>query len=254
MDAEVGFCEDFIFNLEYLLHCSRIAALQVPVYYYVKTDGSLVSQNLNPNRLINMKTSVYQYYDNFFRKVLDEEAYRSERINIASFLISTATDEFVIPLAPGTKKVGRELPQVYLTDDRSLITQAYYLSKIYERYLNTIAIKNNIEVNDVKLFSYILLQGEVRSIKEITSVTGLSDPQAIMSAQRLALKKYIRADFHRDGISLQVKDADELIHDLKLAEHDLSEVCFAGFAEDEKKTLVSWLERVTDNLKERLSQ
>ena len=33
MDEDVSFCEDFLFNLEYVIHCERICALQVPVYY-----------------------------------------------------------------------------------------------------------------------------------------------------------------------------------------------------------------------------
>ena len=40
MDPEISWCEDFMFNLEYIRHAQRFYALQVPIYYYVKTKGS----------------------------------------------------------------------------------------------------------------------------------------------------------------------------------------------------------------------
>lgn len=45
MDNNVRWCEDFLFNLEYVLYGERFAALRAPVYYYVKTKGSLVAQS-----------------------------------------------------------------------------------------------------------------------------------------------------------------------------------------------------------------
>ena len=37
MDTSLDWCEDFIFNMEYVLHTRRIYPLHVPIYYYVKT-------------------------------------------------------------------------------------------------------------------------------------------------------------------------------------------------------------------------
>ena len=47
MDTAINWCEDFLFNLEYVRHISRVYVLRVPVYYYVKTKGSLVTQRLS---------------------------------------------------------------------------------------------------------------------------------------------------------------------------------------------------------------
>ena len=255
MNPEVSFCEDFIFNLEYVLHCERIAALQVPVYYYVKTDGSLVSQNMNPIRLYNMKTSVYQYYDRFFQNLLDEEEYRNERINIASFMFSAATDEFVNPLDPGTKKVGKEKPGVYFGRDDSLISQAYYLNKVYHQYLHTAAMKNDLELSDMRLFAFVEYQKEVtcHSLKEICDVTGLSEPAVLASGQKLMLKGYIKVNLHHDGVTLKVNKAEQLTHDLELVRSDLHAACFQNFSEEEMKEFISYMNRISDNLKGILS-
>jgi len=58
MDEDLTWCEDFIFNLEYLLHVKTVTALQVPVYYYVKTEGSLVSKSMSLAKIVDMKSNV----------------------------------------------------------------------------------------------------------------------------------------------------------------------------------------------------
>ena len=58
MDKAISWCEDFMFNLEYLRHTQTIYALRVPVYYYVKTKGSLVSQGISLTKTIKMKRMV----------------------------------------------------------------------------------------------------------------------------------------------------------------------------------------------------
>ena len=47
MNEEVSWCEDFMFVLEYLVHAKTFFAVQKPLYYYVKTKGSLVSQGMS---------------------------------------------------------------------------------------------------------------------------------------------------------------------------------------------------------------
>ena len=60
MDESVEWCEDFLFNLEYLLYVDRIFALQAPIYYYVKTEGSLI-QRVSLSDVVKMKLSVFEY-------------------------------------------------------------------------------------------------------------------------------------------------------------------------------------------------
>ena len=189
MDPDVSFCEDFIFNLEYVLHCDRIAPLLAPVYYYVKTEGSLVAQSLTPRRVFDMKTSVYQYYDSFFRNVLDEKSYRRERIGIASFLVSGATDEFVIPMSRSTKKI--EDLNISVDEDRSdLLTMgSRYLLNLYAGYLETAGMKNDLSRNEALVFSAIYELKEVHSMKEISWLTALSETTIMAALQGLAAKK-----------------------------------------------------------------
>ena len=71
MNPDISWCEDFMFNLEYIRHADVFYALQVPIYYYVKTKGSLASQGMNITKTIKMKLMVFEYYNNFYNHVLD---------------------------------------------------------------------------------------------------------------------------------------------------------------------------------------
>ena len=65
MDAQISWCEDFMFNLEYIRYAESFVSLQSPVYYYVKTKGSLVSQSISISKTIKMKLMVFEIYSRF---------------------------------------------------------------------------------------------------------------------------------------------------------------------------------------------
>ena len=107
MDKTISWCEDFMFNLEYLRHTKSIYALRVPLYYYVKTKGSLVSQGLSLSKTIKMKRMVFEYYHDFYKCILTEEDYEKNRLSVYRFLLDAAGDGAVpFSIFPGTQKLG----------------------------------------------------------------------------------------------------------------------------------------------------
>ena len=92
MDPDISWCEDFMFNLEYIRHAQTFFALQVPVYYYVRTKGSLASQALSISKTVRMKLTVFEYYNQFYKAVLDEEEYEKSRLKVYRFLFDAAQD------------------------------------------------------------------------------------------------------------------------------------------------------------------
>lgn len=107
MDPEISWCEDFMFNLEYIRRAKRFYALQLPIYYYVKTKGSLATQGLSLTKTVKMKLSVFEYYQQFFKEVLDEEEYERSRLKVYRFLVDAAGDGAVPPL-PTAQRLGSE--------------------------------------------------------------------------------------------------------------------------------------------------
>ena len=93
MDTAVSWCEDFMFNMEYVRHINTVYALKIPVYYYVKTKDSLVSQGLSMKKAIQMKCSVFACYNHFYKEVLGEEDYERRRGQVYRFLLDAANEE-----------------------------------------------------------------------------------------------------------------------------------------------------------------
>ena len=109
MNSSISWCEDFMFNLEYIRHADVFYALQVPIYYYVKTKGSLASQGMSITKTIKMKLMVFEYYNNFYKHVLNEDDYEKNRLQVYRFLVDAANDGAVPPsILPGSKRLGEE--------------------------------------------------------------------------------------------------------------------------------------------------
>jgi len=249
MDPKVSFSEDMIFNLEYILHCERIAPLQVPVYYYVKTEGSLVAKNLSLSKLVEMKTSVFRYYDEFFKNVLDEEEYRQERPLITAFLVSAATDDFAIPLMPGTKKLGEESVPVYFKSAEGSDSLVYYLRKVFDRSMHTAAMKNDLELNDVRIYSALLATKEETTIKELTDYTGIPYASVLISVEALALRQLVKYSLDTKGIHVRIEDRNsQLAQDIHTSISDVMNIALNGFSEEEIQEARTLIVKISDNL------
>ena len=95
-DETVSWCEDFLFNLEYLRYCRLIAAIPKPVYYYYKREGSLVTSGITLRRTIEMKRTTFAYYKDLYRSL---DLYEERRLSVYRYFLSTATDgtAFTLP-------------------------------------------------------------------------------------------------------------------------------------------------------------
>ncbi len=257
MDEKVSFCEDFIFNLEYILHCEKICALQVPVYYYVKTEGSLVATNLNPLRILEMKTSVFKYYSKFLKSVLDDEKYQAERLSIAGFLIDAAGDEMTIPMMPGTKKVGDETVTAFFrSDEGNLLTASYYQEKLYQRYLNSVAMKHDLTLEDIRVFAAVRSSSGRCTQKELSDYTGISQLNVLMALQKLQGRRMVALHIVPNNTEAELSCGDDntVIRDLDDAMKDLLDTCFAGFSDEERQYTSELYRRINVNVRKALGQ
>lgn len=95
-DEKVSWCEDFLFNLEYLRCCRLIAAIPRPVYYYYKREGSLVTSGVSLRKTIEMKRTTFAYYKDLYQSL---DLYEQRKLSIYGYFLSTATDgtAFALP-------------------------------------------------------------------------------------------------------------------------------------------------------------
>ena len=196
MDPEISWCEDFMFNLEYIRFAERITALHAPIYYYVKRKGSLVTtQGTSLTKTIQMKLGVFEYYHNFYKHVWDEEEYEKCRLKVYRFLLDAAKDGSVVPLPlPNSRKLGEERVQASpdtLREDGPLY-DAFRERKLLERYLETAALKHDLPLQDARVLLFLQSLHFQPTRRELMDLTALSRRTLSVSLQRLTARGLIR--------------------------------------------------------------
>ena len=88
--TELDWCEDFLFNLEYLQYVNRIYVMQKPIYYYVKTKGSLVDTKIDLPNTVRTKKLLFDYYKDLYQSL---ELYEKSKLRIQTFYLEFARDK-----------------------------------------------------------------------------------------------------------------------------------------------------------------
>lgn len=231
-----------MFNLEYIRHAQRFYALQVPIYYYVKTKGSLASQSLSITKTVRMKLTVFEYYHQFFKTVLDEEEYEKSRLKVYRFLVDAAGDGGVPPtILPGATKLGNERLQVCpeLLDGRSLLHDAFRRRKLLDRFLETVALKHDLSLAEVRLLLYLRQVDFPADRRTLADFAGVSRSAFTVLSQRLAAKDLVRLeDVRSKDESKRVRvtfppQCRPVLSDLAQALADCRRAAEAGFTTEE---------------------
>jgi len=87
--TDLNWCEDFLFNLDYIRYAESFASLNVPVYYYVKTKNSLVEKQCTLGNIISMKIKLFESYKELFEST---ELYEENKAQVRKFFIAYAKD------------------------------------------------------------------------------------------------------------------------------------------------------------------
>lgn len=252
MDAAISWCEDFMFNLEYIRHAERFYALQVPIYYYVKTKGSLASQGMSISKTIKMKSTVFEYYNDFYKDVLQEEDYEKSRLQVYKFLVDAAGDGAVLmPGLLGAKRLGQERSSVNqdAVEGAGILMDFYRNRKLLEHYLDAAALKNDLTLYEAKLLLYLRENPSVGSAKELADVINISRGRLTIAIQKLAGRELIAAeDTKGRGLSIALLPAaQKILEDLTVAQNDYEQAQLAGFEEKEKEQYRSLSDRIREN-------
>ena len=256
MDASLSWSEDFIFNLEYLLHVKHVAPLQLPIYYYVKTDGSLVSQSrFDIRNIVDMKLSVIKYYDNFYKSIYDEKEYTRKRPEILSFLVGFATDDSAISFS--TKKLGEEIiPVAKLSDHKQdAILHNYYTTKLLERLLQRISTETGLSSNELIVIHYLSCFPNSNVTKDMSLFTDINQFLLVPLLEKLVFNEYVTrvksSDFET-YYSLTQK-AKSITKQLNQLTQDFDSIRFAGIEPSTQKLLQSTEETIYENIRQKLT-
>ena len=254
MDPEVSWCEDFLFNLEYIRRAERFYALSVPIYYYVKTKGSLASQSLSISRTVKMKLMIFESYHQFYKEVLDEESYERCRAKVYRFLLDAAGDGAVPPLLPTSQKLGDERVRAFQAGvmGSGLLCDAYRARRLLESHLETAALKNGLSLQEAQvLLSLRQLCGPCTR-RELADFSGLSRAALALALQRLTSRGLLESeasgylDVRQPALT---SEALPVLADLEAAQEDALADCLAGFTPEERTKYLALSQRITENLK-----
>ena len=263
MDPDISWCEDFMFNLEYIRYAERFYALQVPIYYYVKTKGSLANQSLTITKTVKMKLMVFEYYQQFFKTVLDEEEYQRCRPKVYRFLVDAAGDGAVPPtILPGSTRLGSERLQVspdILAGD-SLLHDSFRQRKMLDHYLELVALKHDLPLKDTRLLLYLYQAGPVITRKDLADFANLPRSTTSLLVQRLTSRELVKLDELRKDdpekkrlLITFLPASEPILEDLNNALKDMRQSLFAGFTEEEAETCLRLNSRIQDNIRKTLS-
>jgi len=255
MDASLSWSEDFIFNLEYLLHVKKVAPLQLPIYYYVKTEGSLVSQSrFDIRNIVDMKLSVIKYYDNFYKSIYDEKEYARKRPEILSFLVGFATDDSAISFS--TKKLGEEIvPVAKLSDHKQdAILHNYYTIKLLERLLQRIATETGLSTNELMIIHYLSCFPRSSITKDMALFTDINQFLLLPLLEKLVFNEFVTrvtSDDFETYYSLTSK-AEPITRQLNQLNEDFDAIRFAGVDSSTQKLLQTTEETIYENIRKKL--
>lgn len=258
MDPEISWCEDFMFNLEYIRHAETFCALQIPIYYYVKTKGSLATQSLTIPKTIKMKLTVFEYYNRFFKTVLDEEEYEKSRLKVYKFLLDAAGDGAVPPaILPGSQKLGNERMQVSpdILAGQSILHDTFRDRKLLERYLETAALKNDLSLSEAIALLYLSECGPEVSRRDLADFSGLSRSTLALALQKAAAQGLLRTEERKDPESgekqtrfLFTPAAQPVLEDLAQARQEYEAARLDGLTAEEQDTYQVLSQKIHANI------
>lgn len=82
-------CEDFLFNLDYLRYAKSVSTIRTPLYYYVKRSGSICESQLSCTKTLAMKYELLRYYRDLYKAM---NLYDENKLKINGFLFAYAHD------------------------------------------------------------------------------------------------------------------------------------------------------------------
>ena len=262
MDTGISWCEDFIFNLEYILRAETFAALRAPIYYYVKTKGSLVSQTSSFPKTMRTKFRVFAYYNNFYKHVLDEKEYEKNRFQVYRFLLDSAGDGGVPPaILPGTKHLGDERTSVcaQAVAGEGILTDAYRSKKLLDRCLEPAALENDLSLPEVRLLLALSYTSQLDTKKALADFAGMRRSSLALNLQKLAAHGMIRYEAARGGAASRTGErrleiaflpaAKPVLSALSRALNDYDQICFGGFSEEELIQYAYLEEKIKANMR-----
>ena len=247
MDEDISWCEDFLFNLEYIRCAQRFYALNVPLYYYVKTKGSLASQ-ISISKTVRMKLSMFEYYNRLYQEIFDEEEYEKHRLKVYRFLLDAAGDGAVPPLS---LKLGAERVQVepQTLSEEGILADAYRDRKLLERCVENAAMEQGLSIREALVLLALGKDGYTGRRRDLAALAGLNRSTLYHTLQQLGARGFVRLS--QESVAV-LPPAREPLAALEKSLADYKALRFADFTPEETEQYKTLHRRVKQNVRRAL--
>ena len=257
MDENISMSEDAIFNLQYLLHASLISILKSPVYYYVKSEGSLVSQNINIPGIVKMKKNVITYFEDFYRKILSPEDFEARKPIIYGYLVSISTDGFAVPLIDEEKKVGEESASYFLKDNEKTEIQFIRLSSIvFDRLLSSLAQANSLDLDEIKILYFLYLNKVKTASEDVAEACEMNQAACALHLAKLTALSFIKiseVNLFEDKKVFYEYIPSLLDQQFEKVEEDYRSLCYNGLSEEDISSFERIRKEILNNIRKTIA-
>ena len=217
---------------------------------------------------------MFACYNDFYKDVFDEAEYEKRRIQIYRFLIEAAGDGEVAPLIlPGSYRLGAERTSVSTAVQKGegFFFDIYRERKLQERLFDAIALKNELQVADIKLLYYLSQPHENCTFQEMASMLNIPRRELSQAIQRLLAKEMIevrsrvknrgkertknteKPQEERKRTRLReyvvTAEADALLSEILSAINDFEQLQYEGFSQEEIRMYEMLNEKRNQNIK-----
>lgn len=283
MNPEISWCEDFMFNLDYIRYTKWIYVLRAPIYYYVKTKHSLSSAS-SLTKTVQMKRVVFAQYEKFYRDVFPEKDSSASHLQVYRFLLDAASDGLVPPsVVPWSQRLGEERIQVSSNalESEGILSDLYRDKKCLETYLVPVAFRNDLTLDEVYVLYCLgkfhspctrkelaefcsMTQRKLNSILQklqrngYITVTNVKIPKEKKTDKKLKTEeteKEPRRQSQPAKIDIQMlQPAEDVLLRLGDVEDQYNQDRFAGFSQEEIDQFLSLSQRIRENVNGILSR
>lgn len=205
-----------------------------------------------------MKLNVFEYYNNFYKNILDEEEYEKNRLQVYRFFIDAAKDGAVPPaILPGATRLGEERAKVCQAAiaGEGVLMDNYRTRKLLERYLEPVALKHDLSMTEIWVLFYLCHPHSVTTRKELANFIDISKSSLSRALKKLTLKNLIMIEDSRSPRQLLItllSAADTILADLSVVQNDFDQTRFSEFTEEELIQYAQLSDKIKDNIQRRL--
>ncbi len=255
MLEDINWCEDFLFNLEYVKYCKVFFAIQIPIYYYFKNENSLSNNKMTAEKVVAMKHQTFDEFNKFYQQVLSEEEYQSYRPLIYRYLVEYAKDggANLFNVALGQESIS--VVDYGLKND-SLTLKNYRFMKGYMSLLEPLTYKYKLNYRQLSILE-LLGTDNVISKEELADILNISKQQMMIELQLLEFKNLIEVNsYEKDKRYNEVTFSQEgilIVNEIKKTEKEYEKLIYNELSSEEKKQLEKINKKIDDNIKKRLS-